>query len=186
MRLGPPSTLILLLCAALALGACGSSSSSSSSSSEDVSTFEQDGYPFTFDYPSDFEVTNDVSFDSELGSGTADSTAIGLDESNAILLQRATLNLAVDSDNINQAKAEFDGLLNQVDPGASGETGETAGYPSLSYDAVSVPKPEGGESRITVLFDGDQEYVVNCQSTPDQRDAIDAACDQAFATLAPA
>jgi hypothetical protein len=33
------------------------------------------------------------------------------------------------------------------------------------------------------MFDGDQEYQLNCQSTPGERDAVDAACDQAIATL---
>lgn len=87
------------------------------------------------------------------------------------------------AENIDQAKAEFDGLVAQVDPSATGEAGETAGFPSLRYDSLSVPDPQDGESRLTLLFDGDREYVINCQSTPDGREALDAACDQVLETL---
>ena len=47
-----------------------------------------------------------------------------------------------------------------------------------------MPSIEDGESRFTVLFDGDQEYLINCQSTPEHRDEVDEACDEALATLA--
>lgn len=35
--------------------------------------------------------------------------------------------------------------------------------PSRSLDAIAVPTPRT-ESRITVLFEDDQQYVINCQS----------------------
>jgi hypothetical protein len=38
-------------------------------------------------------------------------------------------------------------------------------------------------SRLIVLFDRETEYSLNCQSTRDLRDEIDAACEQAVATL---
>ena len=165
-----------VVAAALALTACGGT--------DGPSTFAQDGYPFTFEYPADFTASDDVSFDSELGAKADDTTAVGLDNSNGIVLQRYTLNIEVTADNLDRAQAEFDQLVSQIDPTASGSAGETAGFPSLSYDAVAVPAPPEGESRLTLLFDGDQEFVLNCQSTPDERDVIDAACDQALETVA--
>jgi len=163
------------LAAAIAIAACGDSN--------DTSTFEQDDYPFTFEYPADFELSDDVSADTVLGGAADDSIALGIDDSNALVIQRYTLNAEVSEENIDQAKVEFDGLIQQLDPGVTGEAGETGGFPSLTYDAVRVPSLPDGESRLTVLFEGDQEYLLNCQSTPENRDEINAACDRALATL---
>lgn len=165
-----------LVAFAVGIGGCGDSG---------PQTFSEDPYPFTFEYPGDFESTDDISFDSELGGSADDSKALGLDDSNAIVLQRSTLNIEINEDNVDRAKDEFDGLITQIDPSASGETGTLAGLPSLSYDVVSVPDPPGAESRLTILFEGDQEYVINCQSTPEKKDQLDAACAQALDSLAP-
>ncbi len=96
-----------------------------------------------------------------------------------------TLNTEVDQGNLGLAKQEFDGLIQQVDADAApaGEGG-LAGFPSLTYDAGTLTTPEDGESRLVVPFEGDQEYVINCQSTPADRDEIEEACDLAVDTLA--
>ncbi len=164
---------------AAALVGCGDSADP-----EDRATFAQDAYPFTFEYPASFEASDDVSIDTTLGGSLEDTTAVALDESNIILLQHTELNVEVSEANIDQAKDEFDALVAQIDPATKGEIGEAAGFPSLTYEVIHVPTPPDGESHITVLFDGDQEYVVNCQSTPEGRDEINAACDEALATLA--
>ena len=39
-----------------------------------------------------------------------------------------------------------------------------------------MAQPAQGQSRLAVLFDGKVEYLVNCQSTPDQRDKIEKGC----------
>lgn len=49
--------------------------------------------------------------------------------------------------------------------------------------ALSVP--EEGESRLVALFEGDQEYLLNCQSTPDEREQVDEACEQMLETRSP-
>ena len=169
-----PLLTLLVIPAALLIG-CGDSG---------PQDFDQDGFPFTFEYPEDLEVSTDVSFDSDLGAAADDTVAVGIDDSNGIVVQRFTLQVAIDEGNLDRAQAEFDRLIGDVDPDASSETGETAGLPSLTYGAIQVPNPPDGESRITVFFDGDQEYLINCQSTPEEREAINAACDQALETLA--
>jgi hypothetical protein len=63
-------------------------------------------------------------------------------------------------------------------------TGETIGLPSIEYTGVPTRSPVNGESRLLLLFDGSDEYVINCQSTPQHLDEIDAACDQVASTLA--
>ena len=164
--------------AALALGACGGDDSG-----DDTQTFENDAYPFTFDYPGSLSESSDVSFSQNLGESAADSVALALDQSNGIILQKSTLNASVTSDNLDAAKQQFDRLVGQIDHGASGKAGETVGFPSLTYSAVPVASIQDGQSEITFLFDGENEYVINCQSTPDQRDAINSACDEALQTL---
>jgi hypothetical protein len=41
---------------------------------------------------------------------------------------------------------------------------------------IDVAQPAQGQSRLAVLFDGKVEYLVNCRSTPDQRDKIEKGC----------
>ena len=93
-------------------------------------------------------------------------------------------NLSVDEDNIDQAKDELDGLISQLDSNASGTIGETAGLPSVTYEDVPLETPTDGESTLVAIFDGETEYLLNCQSTPDHRDEVQTGCDQALATVA--
>jgi hypothetical protein len=147
-------------------------------------TFGRDTFPFTFEYPEGFELVDDVSASQVVGGGADESVAIAIDDDNALIIQRYTLNTEVDQGNLGRAKQEFDGLIQQIDADAApAEEGELAGFPSLTYDAVTLTTPEDGESRLIVLFEGDQEYMINCQSTPDGRDEIEEACDLAVDTL---
>jgi hypothetical protein len=102
-------------------------------------TFEREGFPFTFEYPDSFELTEDVSVAQTLGGGSDDSVALALDDDNAIIVSRFTLNVEVDESNLAQVKQEADQLFQQVDPSAEAQPGEIAGFPSLSLDAVAVP-----------------------------------------------
>lgn len=148
-------------------------------------TLSEDGFPFTFEYPGDWEPSDDVSLGQELG-GTADETiAVGLDDDNAIILQRFTLSVSIDEGNLDRARKEFDGLIAAIDPEAAGEAGEVGGYLSLEYEGVALSMPPEGESRLIVLFEGDQEYFLNCQSTPENREEVESACDRALETIEP-
>jgi hypothetical protein len=150
----------------------------------ELATFDRDSFPFTFEYPDGFEFTEDVRLSQTLGGGADESVGIAMNEDNGLFIQRYTLNVEVNQANLGVVKQEADGLFQQVDPDAQGAEGEIAGFPSLTYDAVTVTTPENGESRLIVLFEGDQEYLINCQSTPDGRDEIEQACDLAVDTLA--
>lgn len=146
--------------------------------------FDEKNFPFTFEYPGSFSETDDVTVDQDLGGGGADAQhAIVLDESNVIAVQRFTLKVVVDESNLDAAKPEFDALLRQVDPKADSVPTKVAGLPALEFDAIAVPSVEGGESRLIGFFDGDQEYLINCQSTTELREEVEAACDRALQTL---
>ena len=166
--------LLVLALGSLGFASCGGGSDG---------TFDREGFPFQFQYPDAFEESDEVSIDQALGGEAEETVAIGLNDDNAIILQRFTLRIAVDESNLRLAQREIDGLMAQVDPDASSEPTEVAGLPALLIEKVDVPSIQGGESRLTILFDGDQEYVVNCQSTPEDRAEIEAACETALETL---
>jgi hypothetical protein len=171
-----------VLGAALGLGACGGGSDAESSG---PGTFQNHAYPFTFEYPSSFQLNDNVTLNQNLGGATENNMALALDSQNGIILQTAHLNVAVTKANLEAAKREFDALIGKADPSASGEPTEVATFPALEYRPIAVSSIPDGESVITFLFRGRNEYVINCQSTPDHRSEIDAACDQALATLRP-
>ena len=149
-------------------------------------TFERDTFPFTFEYPDGFEFTDKVSASRQLGGGDAadEAVAIVMDEDNGLAIERYTLNAEVSQADLGLVKRELDGLIQHLDPDAAGEAGELAGFPSLTYAAVAVPGLKDGETRIIALFEGDQEYLIHCQSTPEGRDEVEQACNLAVDTLA--
>ena len=170
---------VLLAAGALLVAGCGDSDSDS-----DTATFDDDSYPFTFEYPSDWEETGDVTQNQQLGSSqSADVVGVGPSDDNGIILATYELNQPVTEDNIDQAKAEFDKLIQQVDPSAEGTAGEVGGYPSVTIENVPVSDPEGAENTLIALFDGTSEYLITCQSLEDDRDEVNAACEQAQSTL---
>ena len=42
---------------------------------------------------------------------------------------------------------------------------------------------DGAETRLIALFDGDVEYLINCQCTPKRRADIEKACRQVLDTV---
>jgi hypothetical protein len=165
----------LLVLTTLGAAACGA---------EEDSLFDAKGFGITFEYPEGFEESDDVSIAQQRGSQADDSRAVGLDEDNGIIVQRYSLQQSINEDNLELAKAEFDALVAGLSPDAAkGVATEVAGLPALRYNRVPVDSVERGESRLIVVFDGATEYLINCQSTPDKRGEINAACDQAVDTL---
>jgi hypothetical protein len=65
----------------------------------------------------------------------------------------------------------------------SGRRVEYGGLPGYEY-VIDVESPAQGRSRMAVLFDRATEYLINCQSTPSNRGAVEAACRKALQTLA--
>jgi hypothetical protein len=79
---------------------------------------------------------------------------------------------------------ELDQLMSQLSP----EPGvpkvvELGTLPGVQYDNVKLENPANGKSQLVFLFDQRTEYLLNCQSTPPERAAIDGACERALATL---
>jgi hypothetical protein len=107
-----------------------------------TTTFERDTFPFTFEYPDGFEFTDEWSASRTVGRGADESVAIAMDEDNLLLISRITLDQEINQGNLGLAKQDVDELFQQVDPDARGAEGEIAGFPSLTYDAVTLTTPE--------------------------------------------
>ena len=169
--------MVLGCLSALAITACGG---------ESDGTFDFEGFPFTFSYPDGFEEIEDVEIDEQLGADSDATVAVGIDDHDLITVERYTLKIAVSERNLGLAKREIDALFTQVDDSGSAATAETeiAGLPALTASDIPVLSIEGAVSDISIIFDGDQEYVINCQSTSEHRDEVAEACDQALETLA--
>jgi hypothetical protein len=170
------AALCLVLIAATA--ACGGGGD------DGTETFEEEGFAFTFEYPSSLEETSDVSYSSTAGGAAEDARALGLDDRNAIVVSRYGLNVAVTAENADQVKPELDDLISGLaGTELSGKQVQIGGFPGFGY-TFDLEDPPEGRSRFFVLFDGKIEYTLNCQSTPDKRDELQAACRQAVDTLA--
>jgi hypothetical protein len=167
--------------AAVALAACGGSGDSSS----DTATFESDDYPFTFDYPGDWQETDDVTLNKQLGSLRAQNvTGVSPGEgTNGIYLATYEISQPVTEDNIDQAKQAFEQLVQQADPSARGTAGDVGGFPSVTIDAVPVSDPAGAKNTLIAMFDGTTQYLLSCQWGEEDADEIESACDEAQSTL---
>lgn len=180
-KLVMPFALLLAL-VALGLAACGDDSGDSTSS--DSATFQEDGYPFTFEYPSDWGDASDITVNNEVGTGKATNLkGVGPADNNGIFLATYTTSEPITEDNLDQAKSALDQLVGQAEPSASGQTGDVGGFPSVTFQGIPVADPAGAETDITALFDGTSEYFINCQWTSEHEDEVKAACSQLQSTL---
>lgn len=180
----------LLVAAAFAAG-CGGGDEEEGSSSEPEAaqpstetneTFSEEGFDIAFEYPEDFEVLEDVQFSQSAGVPAANTTGVGLDGTNLLAVQRFDLNTKVTDQNFQAVKKEADQVFSQAaGEQVSGEETEVAGLPALQYD-VTIDAAEDIQTRAIAIFDGNTEYLLNCQSGAEQREVIEAACDLALET----
>jgi hypothetical protein len=166
----------------IALAGCGSSDDGDGSD-----RFEEDGFEITFEYPEEMNEADNVRISSGAGSSAKATAGVGYGEkesNDVIIVQRYDLKRAIGEDDLDRAKAELDPLVKQISPGApAGQTGETNGFPSIEYEDLEIQSIDGAESRLVALFDGDVEYLINCQSTPKRRADIEKACNQVLETV---
>jgi hypothetical protein len=183
--------LLLLVLAALIAG-CGDDSADDSESggsdggAEDLTeTFDHPDFDITFEYPEALEPAEDVQVAESAGSEPVATEAVGVDSTNLILVQRFKLNTAVDDQNFPAAREETDALFSELaGRPTDGTTTEVAGLPAVEY-RLPLTEPAGAETRAVAVFDGDDEYLLNCQSTSEERESIEQACDLALETFEP-
>jgi hypothetical protein len=149
----------------------------------DTETFDDPEFDVTFEYPADFEVLDEITFNRSAGNTAGATAGVGLDESNLLALQRFDLNIAVTKDNLEEVRPEADELFSGLaGEKVEGKEVEVGSLPALEYE-ITLTEPANAETRATAIFDRQTEYLLNCQSTPEQREAIEAACDTALDTF---
>ena len=165
-----------LMLVAAVLAGCGSSS-------EETKSFDEEGFAITFEYPGDFERTEDVNLSQSAGRAQ-ETVALAKSEDNAIFLQRYGLNRAVAPKEADGVRKELDQVLGRLAGGeVEGERIDVGGPLAFRYEIDRLSTPEDGRSTIVVMFDGDTEYFLNCQSVPDGRAELEKACEGAIDTL---
>ena len=141
-------------------------------------------FPFTYTQPEGFVDQDSLDVDTQVGSEAIYSSAIALETQDIIAFQTYELVRTVSESNLDEAKNELDQLIGQLDRKAVGQTGSTAGLPSVTYEDVGITTVPDGVSRLTVIFDGDREYLINCQAST-KPEEIDVGCDEVLSSLAP-
>jgi hypothetical protein len=167
--------MVVLAAAALLCAGCGDSG-------DGRETFDNGEFDITFEYPDELREAKDVTFSHSLGAKEQAKASVGIDKQNAILVTHYALGVEVTRENIADAKRETDALIRQVEPNASGRRRQVGGLPAIEYE-VDVPSIEDARSRLVFIFDGADEYLINCQWKPDKREEIEDACRIALDTL---
>jgi hypothetical protein len=146
-------------------------------------TFDAEGIGITFKYPPSFKPIDKITFQKSAGSHAVARGAVALDKVNLIIVSRYNLRVAITSANLWRFKHEVDAVIGKV----AGRTvsGHRAVYGNLpGYEYwISLSAPANAASRMVVLFDQATEYLINCQSTPPKRHAVEDACRKALQTL---
>jgi hypothetical protein len=171
--------LLVLVAMSLVVGAAGCGGGSG----DGTETFDEDGFSITFEYPDSLVEIEDVSIASTAGAASKATSARGLDDQNLILVSRYDLRVTVGDENWADVKTELDQVVSQAaDQELSGTEIEFGGLPGYEYSFDLDTQPPV-RSRFVVLFDGNTEYTLNCQSTSERRDEIEPACQQSLDTI---
>jgi len=193
-----PYPLLVLFVLAVALVGCGggdeespttgaetTESPTTTGATGDTEIFDEADFDVTFEYPSDFDPLDDISFNRSAGSSAVATAGVGLDSTNLLALQRFDLNIEVTEDNIDEVQPEADMLFSQLaGEEVEGKDVEVGGLPALEYE-ITLTEPADAQTRATAIFDGSTQYLLNCQSTAAEEDAVAAACDTALETFEP-
>lgn len=166
----------LLLGASLAASGCGGGGDK---------TFDDENFGVTFEYPSKFHPITDVNFGRTAGAKAAAQSGVALDKANAVIVSRYDLNVKIDKENLPRFKGEIDNVISRLaGRRVSGRRVEYGGLPGYEY-VIDVESPAQGRSRMAVLFDRATEYLINCQSTPSNRGAVEAPAARPSRRLRP-
>ena len=176
VRRSTPLLAGLALSAALAVAGCGGGGGGDK-------TFDNENIGITFKYSPRFHPITEIDFGQTAGAKAAAQSGVALDKVNALIVSRYDLNVKIDKDNLSKFKGEVDNVISQLaGHRVSGQEVEYGGFPGYEY-VIDVKNPPQGQSRMAVLFDQATEYLINCQSTPTDRDEIEEGCRKALDTL---
>jgi hypothetical protein len=175
------ATLVAILAGAvmaLSSGGCGGGG---------TETFETPTYPFSFDYPADWKPSRIKEF--TYGAGAGERTiAVQLKppEDQVVVTQYKLAGSVPEGQPANQQ--EVDRIVNRLAKQSDGvaseaEKVEYGGIPGYRYVIEYDVDGKTLRNDITFLFRDDDEFQINCQSSPANREKVEEGCEKVLSTI---
>lgn len=179
-----PAIKVFVVIACVATGAA----TGAGCGGEGEKEFATPTYPFSFTYPDGWKVTRNAAFAFGSGSGER-SLSVALKEPyDQITITQYKLKKTLPP-GVNGNQDEVDGVVTKLTKQAGGSAGDGrkvkyGGVPGYQYE-VEFSAPEGTKlsNIMTFLFKGKDEFLINCQSSPKNRDALEKGCDEVLGSL---
>lgn len=154
----------------------------------DEMTFATPTYPFSFSYPADWKLTRNAAFNYGAGAGEKSVSVSLKDPYDQVTITQYKLKKTLPN-GVNGNRQELDRVVAKLTAEAKGTASEGeavkyGGVPGYKY-FVEYSSPDGTQLRnqLVFLFDGDDEFQVNCQSTEKNRKDLDAGCETVLGSL---
>lgn len=152
-------------------------------------SFNTPTYPFSFSYPSGWTLTRGANFTYGSSSEAVRSVSVALKEPyDQVTITQYKLKKTLPK-GVNGYKPEVDRIVARLIKQAKGKASDakTVNYGGIPGYQYTVEYPGGDnltlQNKLTFLFQGQNEFQINCQSSPDKRDELNKGCDQVLDTL---
>lgn len=152
-------------------------------------SFTTPTYPFSFDYPDGWTLTRGAKFNYGTTDSSVRAVSIALqDPFDQVTITQYKLKKTLPP-GVNGYQPEVDRVVSRLTKQAGGTASDAkpvkyGGLPGYQY-VVEYPG-QGGmtlQNKLTFLFQGQNEFQLNCQSTPKNRAALNKGCDQILGSL---
>jgi uncharacterized RDD family membrane protein YckC len=176
---GLASSLVLVLAGSVVYVAA-------SDQDEGAQTYRGNGV--SFDYPAGWEEGTTESR-AETGGDELWEVAFVLDRESLVTVAAYRLNMPVTAENLDAAKAEFEGVVRELVDQLGGtvqagpEQITAAGNLGLRFRATATVDGTSFESTLVFIFDDATEYYLNCQYTAEWAEEIERGCEQIVRTF---
>lgn len=164
---------LLALCCALLLSGCGATSTNSS--------FGNDDYPFSFDYPSSWTLTRGTSSKARQRGTAMHGVVVALKAplDQATITQYWLKKSIPDGEQVFQP--EIDRVVNRLATEAGGKRSDAeqvhfGGADGLQYTISYKAGGQQLENLLTFLFKGEDEFQIACQSSAKMRKELNEGC----------
>lgn len=152
-------------------------------------SFETPTYPFSFDYPAGWTLTRGASFNYGASDSAVRSVSVALKEPfDQVTITQYKLKKTLPA-GVNGYQPEVDRIVARLTKQAKGSASDAkvvkyGGIPGYQY-VVEYPGAENVtlQNKLTFLFQGQNEFQINCQSSPDKREELNKGCDQVLGSL---
>lgn len=171
------ATLLAAVIVAAASG-CGGSGNQS---------FSAAGYPFTFNFPSSWTLTRGAGSDDSGGSALRTVTVALKQPFDQASISQYRLKKKLPS-GVNGYQPEVDRVVKRLTREAGGSAGDAkvvkyGGLPGYQYVLSYSSGGQKLQNQLTFLFQGENEFLIGCQSSPDKRNEMSDGCEQILESI---